>query len=163
MAVLDSITTKFGQLARELLSGDREVLETTARLGIAAGSISFLDDAGFVNVVASWGYSEALIQAFRRFSVNEPLPLAEAFRTGQSVWVATPEEHEARYPFPVSTFITEGERRGWAVIPFLLSTVLPCAFSMSFLRTHPLTPETRKATHALAQLIAQRLQARLDS
>src|SRR5512133_1927976 len=53
---------------------------------------------GELELIHALGVSEEFVQRFRRVLSEEPLPAAEAYRTGRAVWLATREEIAARFP-----------------------------------------------------------------
>jgi signal transduction histidine kinase len=64
------------------------IAQTIAALGARAGSVVLLtEDAQQVVLAASRGYPAESLDAWRAFSVDAPVPLAEAIRTGQAVWL----------------------------------------------------------------------------
>jgi PAS domain S-box-containing protein len=67
-------------------------------LDASAGSISWAVGRDELEVLDAFGYPEESLVAWRRYGADTPSPLADAFRTGQPVWLESPAEHAARYP-----------------------------------------------------------------
>ncbi|HEY3523681.1 MAG TPA: GAF domain-containing protein [Candidatus Limnocylindrales bacterium] len=81
------------EVARVVL---REGLET---LGAGTGVVGLLSaDGTTVNVIASSGYQDARIDAYRTFRVADQLPMSEAIRRREPIVIATAAELRARYP-----------------------------------------------------------------
>ncbi len=75
---------------------------------------------GELELVQGIGVSEEFASGFRRVFADEPLPSAEAYRTGEPVWLSSPAEIAARFP----TLVPLAKREGvvaWAAIPIDLS------------------------------------------
>ena len=143
------------QLARRLWLEDPEVQRRLDESGVAAGSIAVLED-GFVNVVVSKGYPPGLVAAFQRFPLTEPVPLAEAIRTGRSIWITGEAEWDSRYPSKMTTYRSSSVQRGLASIPFE-GRGLFGAIGISFVEGQRLSDEIKGQAQALAQLIGNAL------
>ncbi len=72
-------------------------------LDAVAGSLSWTTEAGELEVLDAFGYPERALVAWRRFDVDLPAPLAEAFRTGEAVWLESHAAYAARYPHLATT------------------------------------------------------------
>jgi len=81
-----------------------EVLDAVLTEGVRAaearsGLIATLSDDGeWLDVVASRGYDSRYIEPFRRFPLTGDFPLAEAFRTGEGIFLRSESERDERYP-----------------------------------------------------------------
>jgi GAF domain-containing protein len=75
---------------------------------------------GELELVQGIGVSEEFASGFRRVFADEPLPSAEAYRTGEPVWLASAADIAARFPTLVPLAKREGVR-AWAAIPITLS------------------------------------------
>jgi signal transduction histidine kinase len=67
-------------------------------LDAAAGSLSWTTRPDELEVLDAFGYPDHALVAWRRYAVDVPAPLAEAFRTVEPVWIESPAEYAARYP-----------------------------------------------------------------
>jgi PAS domain S-box-containing protein len=75
---------------------------------------------GEIELVQGLGVSEEFAAGFRRVFADEPLPDAEAYRTGEPVFLASPQEIASRFP----TLVPLAKREGvaaWIAIPITLS------------------------------------------
>jgi serine phosphatase RsbU (regulator of sigma subunit) len=68
-------------------------------LGGRTGSMCLLTPAGDeLAIVAATGYPEDVLSAYGTFPLDAPLPASDAVRTGQPVYLESPEERDALYP-----------------------------------------------------------------
>lgn len=73
-----------------------------------------------LELVMGIGVSEEYASGFRRVFSDEPLPGAEAYRTGEPVWLSSPRDIARRFP----TLVPLSEREAvaaWAAIPVALA------------------------------------------
>jgi PAS domain S-box-containing protein len=127
--------------------------ECRAVLGARAGSIVLLDPADEQTLViaATEGYPEEAVAHWRRIPLAAPVPLAEAARTGEPVFVGSREEWAERYAhIAVSPHTAlDGAR---AALPLRAGTDGPLlgAVGLSFARDRHLGPEWRARALTLA-------------
>jgi PAS domain S-box-containing protein len=67
-------------------------------LDAAAGSISWITERDELEVLDAFGYPERALVAWRRYATDLPAPLAEAFRSGEPVWIESQADHAVRFP-----------------------------------------------------------------
>jgi len=68
-------------------------------VGGNTGSLCLLTpDKRELEIVAEHGYSLEVNAVWTRFRVDAPLPASEAVRTGEPVFITSPEDRDARYP-----------------------------------------------------------------
>jgi signal transduction histidine kinase/ActR/RegA family two-component response regulator len=91
-AALSSAVTP-AQVADAVLSEGVDALE--AIVGVMT---RVTEDGRTLEVVGSRGLAEGVGEAWLRIPLDAPLPLAEAARTGEPVWINQPAEYLARYP-----------------------------------------------------------------
>ena len=72
--------------------------EGVAALGASGGGVLFANRAGGLTVPATLGYDDAVVAGLRSESPDAELPAAHALRTGEAVWLESPEERDARFP-----------------------------------------------------------------
>jgi len=77
----------------------RTVVEQGVRvLGAAAAVFAVRRDTGRVELRESFGYPSEDIEAHNVFSIDDPVPLAQAMRTGRPVVLRSIEERNRRFP-----------------------------------------------------------------
>jgi PAS domain S-box-containing protein len=67
-------------------------------LDASAGSISWAVGREQLEVLEAFGYPDEALAPGARFAIDVRAPLADAFRTGDAVWLESPADHSARYP-----------------------------------------------------------------
>nr|WP_255449941.1 MULTISPECIES: GAF domain-containing protein [Myxococcaceae] len=83
---------------------------------ILASVVRFTPDGRELEIVGTLGIDAPTQDFYRRFSVDTPVPIADAARTGEPVLLETPEERERRYPhIPRTQDITL--TGAWASLP----------------------------------------------
>lgn len=95
------------QTVTELLGAARTVEDVAATVvdhgvaaaGARAGVVVLLaSDGQTLEVVGSRGYSDDDVAPWRRFPADAPVPLADAVRLGEAIWIGSTALWEARYP-----------------------------------------------------------------
>jgi hypothetical protein len=137
-----------------------EVAEVVMRegveaLGASAGTLCLLDEeSGELEVVRSEGLPRHMVDAWRRFSLDAGVPLAEAARTGDPVLLTTREELAARYPALVTTL----KHHAWAAVPLLADGRALGAIGLSFVEARHFADEDRDFLLAIGRQCAGTLE-----
>jgi GAF domain-containing protein len=77
----------------------RVVFERGLGLVDASGVALYWERApGELDLLHALGLSEDAVQGMRSVHADDPVPVAEVYRTGKPLWLPTPEEIDARYP-----------------------------------------------------------------
>ncbi|WP_338026042.1 response regulator [Corallococcus macrosporus] len=122
--------------------------------GAKAGSVNLLDAAGeALEVVDAIGYPESVLSRWRRIPVSLSMPLVDALREQQAVWVGSPEEWSARYPDLDMRMFQEAA----LALPLLVKGRALGAIGLSFARPRTFTEMDRAFFTALAHACAQAL------
>lgn len=111
---------------------------------------------GELELLHGLGLSEAFVQRHRILSSDSSLPIAEAFRTGEPVWLGTPEAIAARSPEAAEIAREEGDA-AWAAIP-LLAGRSRGALGLRFDEPRPFDEEERGFVVAVARQCAEALE-----
>lgn len=128
-----------------------------AALEASAGSIALLDEAGLnLELLQAIGYPSALVEAWRRFPLTSPAPIAEAVRTGESVFIESEEAMAARIPelMPQRT----GQRSALAAVPLAVKGRVLGGMGLSFDKPQVFSEEDRAFILAIARQCAQALE-----
>src|SRR6266540_114387 len=95
----------------------RVIFERGLGLVDASAVMVYLERApGELELLHGLGVSDEFVQRHRRVLSEDPLPIAEAYRTGKPVWLARPEEIAARYP-GLAPAADRVRALAWAAIP----------------------------------------------
>jgi PAS domain S-box-containing protein len=132
----------------------QQAAEVIVREGIAAldarcGILALLDDAGeFVDLAYHQGYSREFIDAWKRYPLDIALPSCEAIKAGAPIWLASTEEHLARYPtlggYPDLSAAV-------CALPLQLAGETKASLVFGFSEPREFDPETRAFVISLAQ------------
>ncbi|MDQ4084403.1 MAG: SpoIIE family protein phosphatase [Actinomycetota bacterium] len=97
-ARLQQVTASLaGAISTEEVAGV-VVSQGVEALGASAGALLLPTPDERFHVVAALNYSEELLQVLQDGGVRARLPAAVAVRSGQPVWVESPEQRDKRYP-----------------------------------------------------------------
>lgn len=116
-ARLDSLQRVTAELSRALAVEDvvDVVLGTAVReLGGQTGSLCLLEGKDLV-IAHAVGYPYEVTEHWGRFPLAADLPASEAVRTGDAVFIASPEERDRRYPIFASAPLVPDE--AYAIVP----------------------------------------------
>ncbi|NLU70372.1 SpoIIE family protein phosphatase [Streptomyces sp. HNM0574] len=148
-------TVTVGDVAEALTSS-----RLLARLG-AASIVLGMTDNGRMELVGSNGVHQDLIRDFHLSRLTEPLPLSEAVRTREAVFVTSRTEFVQRYP-ALEPYLTRFAEASAAVYLPLIAQDTPIgAVGLTYHGAARFTPEERTVLTALGKVIAQALQRAL--
>ena len=122
-----------------------------ARAGVV---LRATDDGAWLEVAHASGYDARLLEAWRRIPADAPVPLAEAARTHQPVFVESVSEWKASYG-EHGLLLLVSQTRSWAALPLVSEGRLLGVMGLSFADDGPLAAEDRALATALAQQCAQ--------
>ena len=129
--------------------------EGLAAVGAAGGVIALLSEDGLsLNILYTVGDLEELPPSFPPIAIDAPGPLAEAARTQQPIWLASPEALAERFPVllpgsPVARY------RSWAALPLLVQGQVLGVLGLGFGELQTFGPKDREFILTLARLCAQ--------
>ena len=141
---------------------DAVLTEGLAATEARAGLIGVLtEDGRSVEVIAQRGYGRDFrFERWARFGVDEQLPLSEAIRTGEPIFLPSSEDLDRRYPMLAG--LSE-HSHGLACLPLVFEGRTLGGLVLSFPTDQQFDVEQRALKEALAAQAAQALdRARLD-
>ncbi|MCK6627044.1 MAG: GAF domain-containing protein [Anaerolineae bacterium] len=157
IASLQDITAAFSEaltsaeVARVVIEHALPVLDATG------GVVMLLDaDGATLETVDYIGYPPEAIEPWRRYPVTAAGPAPEAVRTGQAIFVESPQEFKARYGRLPSQI--RSDFRAWAAAPLVVKGRTLGAIGLSFTEPQAFTLQDRAFLLALAQQCAQALE-----
>ena len=74
------------------------VHEGVAAVGAAAGALVLARDDGTLETVGAVGYSDEVLDLYRRFAPTDEVVAARVYREGRPLWIESLEQMEASYP-----------------------------------------------------------------
>ncbi len=132
--------------------------EGVAALAALAGSIVRVSDDGrTLELIRSVGYSDALVDPWRRFSVDAPVPMAEAARTNQPIFIESGDAWRARHGGDEAADAGL-DIHAWAALPLAVDGRVLGAMGLSFGRPNAFEADERAFIMALAQQCALALE-----
>ncbi len=105
-------------------------------------------------VIGAAGYCQEVLDAWRRFAVDAPVPIADAVRTGEPVWLASREECVARYPHLADIQAVPGSG-ALVAVPLSVDGRAVGGLGLSFPATRDFGEEDRPFLLTLARQCAQ--------
>jgi PAS domain S-box-containing protein len=127
-------------------------------VGATAGSLVLLtQDPQWLEMVESVGYPSEVIKRWERFSLDSPIPLAEAVRKGETVYVESPEDRLARYP-ALAALNAIASTRASACVPLSIGGRIVGALALSFDRPAALSPDNKVFILSMARQCAQAME-----
>ncbi len=133
------------------------VEEGVPALGADAGVVVLLsDDGGWLEIARTHGYPPESLEAWWRFSVEAPVPLAEAVRSGEPVLIESRRARDARFPA-----LAEGLRvddGALVAIPLQLAGRAIGALGFTFGEPRPFDEQDRAFVLMLSRQCAQALE-----
>ena len=129
--------------------------EGMAASGAAAGIVGLVsEDEETVDIAASRGFPERVIQPWRTFPVSRRLPLADVIRSGQAVFCESEADQDARWP----AFPGIGPGRAFVALPLALRGTALGAVALTFESDRVFSPEERELLLTVARQCAQALE-----
>ena len=145
-----------GALARETTSDKViEVLlgQMVGALGAQAGAVGLISGDEVI-VSGTTGYSSEGLRGWERFPVAADLPMSEAIRMGEALWMTTVEELMARFPALAGTAV---RFQSLAILPLAVGDAAFGCVSLSFVESRDFDPEERAFLLAASQQAAYAL------
>jgi signal transduction histidine kinase len=157
-ARLQTVTARLTGVLTPQEVAEAVVGEGVAALAAAAGAFCLLTPAGDeLEVVFSTGLAEDVTHTFQRFNVDAPLPLSDAVRTGEPVFLESRADVVARYPV-LREANARATAEAWMALPLVIAGRATGGLAFGFALSRPFTPEDRALGLALAQQASQALE-----
>ncbi|HEU0054935.1 MAG TPA: PAS domain S-box protein [Longimicrobium sp.] len=158
IARLQAVTAALSNARTPAEVADVVIQQGLAALGAAAGwLVQLTPDGGALEAVRTQGYDGAVEESFRRFTLDAPVPLADAVRTGEPVFLESPAERFRRYP-ALQRDYGYLENGAWASVPLLLEGRAVGGIGLTFREARAFNDEERDFVLALARQSAQALE-----
>ncbi|MBA3891399.1 MAG: GAF domain-containing protein, partial [Gemmatimonadaceae bacterium] len=130
--------------------------EGAAALDASGGALCCVrDDASTMEVVHSVGIAEHTLERFHIVPIDAPLPLAEAVRSGQPVYIHDRAAMQQRFPQLDAANV---HSEAWANLPLVLDGVATGGIAWSFARAKAFDADERTFIETLAGQCTQALE-----
>ncbi|WEH34666.1 SpoIIE family protein phosphatase [Streptomyces sp. AM 4-1-1] len=137
-----------------------EVLRVAASLSMPGfspeGLAVFGIAGGRLTVIGHHGHPPEDEEPFAGLPMDTDYPACEVVRTGQAIYLPSPEEYENRYPDTWPLARPFG-RRSWAFLPLIESGHTMGAWMAGFRNPVAFSPDERAVLTTVAQMLAQAL------
>jgi PAS domain S-box-containing protein len=155
IARLQSVTAAFSESLTPLQVADVIVDQGIAVLGANFALIALVNETGTeLEVIRTVGCEPKQINPWQRFSINEPVPLAEAVRTGQPIWAEPSQIRAIHYPH-LKQHYEQQPLDAWISIPLMIEGRAIGGMSFGFIEPQLLNEEQQVFILSLAQQCAQ--------
>ncbi|WP_422398716.1 ATP-binding protein [Trichormus variabilis] len=152
---LQSVTAAFSESLTPLQVADVIIDQGIAALGANFAMIALVNETGTeLEVLRNVGCEPDQMNGWQRFSLNEPVPLAEAVRTGQPIWAEPSQTRAIRYPHLAEQY-QQQNFNAWISIPLMVEGRAIGGMSFGFIEPQQLDEEEETFILSLAQQCAQ--------
>jgi signal transduction histidine kinase len=140
-----------------------EVIEAVVSKAVAAfhaagGVVAVITDDGTeLELVRTSAMPDDIEEAGRRFPITEPVPIAEAARTGEAIFVESREAWFARYP-GIGPLLAATGHHAVAALPLVAGNRCIGVMGMSFAAPREFTADQRALARSASHLCAQALE-----
>lgn len=125
--------------------------------GAQAGSVAMLDDKHETfRIIAATGYTAELLAKWQSFSLETPVPIADATRAGHALYLQSNREFASRYPALTGDQHPKFEAR--AVLPLTVGGRLTACIGLSYAEPQRFDEDARRFMETLAQHCGQALE-----
>lgn len=155
---LQSVTAALLRSLTPQQVADVVVTEGLRAIEADAGVLALVrPDGETIEIVSHSGYPGRTLDRWSKMSVSAPLPISDAIRSGQPVWLPTRAVRSDRYP-ELAEADGNTPNGAWAAIPLVLRERTFGALALSFRRAGEFPEEDRTFMQILAQQCAQALE-----
>ena len=126
-----------------------------AALGASGAGVLLAGEDGQLTVSGTVGYDDVLVERLRQESADAELPGAYALRTGDTVWLESPEERDERFPALAGL---EQSTISMCAVPLVIADHPVGALRFSFDAARLFDEDERRFVLALAAQCAQALE-----
>ncbi|NDJ19418.1 GAF domain-containing protein [Myxacorys almedinensis] len=152
---LQSVTAALSESLTPAQVSDVIVDQGIAALGATVAMVALLHPTGTeLEVVRAIGFELDQLAGWDRFSLDAPLPLAEAVRTGQPIWAEPSAARAVRYPHLAQQY-AEQPLGAWISIPLMVEGRAVGGMSFGFAEPQHLDGKNQAFILSLAQQCAQ--------
>ncbi|MBW4541614.1 MAG: GAF domain-containing protein [Myxacorys chilensis ATA2-1-KO14] len=152
---LQSVTAALSESLTPAQVSEVIVDQGIAALGANFAMIALLNESGTeLEMVRAVGGTANQFEGFERFSLNAPIPLAQAVRTGEPIWAEPSAARAVRYPHLTKQY-AQHNLGAWISVPLIVEGRAVGGMSFGFSEPQQLNEEDQAFILSLAQQCAQ--------
>ncbi|MBH8571645.1 PAS domain S-box protein [Nostocaceae cyanobacterium CENA369] len=157
-ARLQALTAALSQSLSVAQVAEVIVEQGMAALGASSALVALVTESGTeLEIIRAVGHQPELIELWRRFSINAPVPLAEAVRTGEPVWQEPTTTRTTRYSHLAYAY-ARYNYDSWISIPLTIEGRTVGGMSLAFAEMPEFSQHDRAFVRSLAQQCAQAME-----
>lgn len=157
-AGLQRVTAALSQALTPSQVAQLVVEQGVAVLGADAGSVVlYREKEQMLELLYAGGYPQNVIQQWQRFPVTTPVPIAEVIRTGQAIFLESPDDALEQYPL-MESGLRQTENQAWASIPLWVEGRNIGVMGLSFVEPQVFNENDQTFMLALGRQCAQALE-----
>ncbi|OUL32169.1 PAS domain S-box protein [Nostoc sp. 106C] len=154
-ARLQTVTAALSEPLTPVQVVDVIMEQSMAVLEAASGMVVLVsEDRTELEIVKVVGYENYSLESWQRFSINTAVPLAEAVRTGEPVWMETVAQRVTRYPHLAEAY-SRYDNSAWMSLPLVIEGRSVGGMSLTFTEYKHLTEDDREFILAISRQCAQ--------
>lgn len=157
IARLQAITAGLSEAVTPTGVAEVVVEQAMAALGARSGMLALRREDGMLEVVRSVGAPDGLVQQYRVFDPEAPLPLAESIRTGRLLALESQAERHERFP-ATRADLDERSSRAVVAVPIRSGPAVIGGLAFGYAVDRSFDSEDREFMLALGRQCAQALE-----
>lgn len=152
---LQKVTAALSESLTPEQVADVIVEQGMAAIGANCALVALLTaDGTQLEIVRAIGYKQEVVEAWRYFPIDAPVPLAEVVRTGEPAWLESKAKRLERYPHLAETY-SHYEFEAWLSMPLIVGGQALGGISLGFNKAQELSEDDRAFMLTVAQQGAQ--------
>ena len=157
-ASLQALTAALSEALTPAQVGEIVVNQGLAALKASAGFVVLLTDQDqTLELVGALGYPQEILEAWSRFPITAPVPIADAVQTKKPIFIESRAIWAQLYPHLATQYAYISDN-AWASIPLIVEGRTVGAMGLSFLNARTFNEEDCGFMLALAQQCAQAIE-----
>lgn len=157
-ARLQSVTAALSEALTPAQVAAVIIEQGVSALDAVGGSVVLpTEDGTALEVIDARGYPPEMLNRWRRFPLDAPVPLSEAVRTATPIWLESRAVRDACYPH-LAAAPTQSDHNAWAAIPLVVEGRALGGLGLSFATPRTFDADDRAFMWTLGQQCAQALE-----
>ncbi|HBB33839.1 MAG TPA: hybrid sensor histidine kinase/response regulator [Cyanobacteria bacterium UBA8803] len=154
-ANLQALTAALSEALTPVQAAEIGVQQGSTALNASASFIALLtDDNQTLEIVKAIGYPQSIVDPWLRFPLTASVPIADAIKLKQPIWLESREIWRQAYPHLASQY-ADSPYKAWAAIPLIVEGRAVGGIGLSFQEARTFSEEDCGFMLALARQCAQ--------